>query len=104
MKKPLMIAIKKSHIYDNDFPYSVQGLSRLKKLGHDPTKKEFCGCFTPMEILSLLRIGVIPTESSKYVVKWAIDRKRHGECHPIWFYFHPSEEFLKLKEKLQNES
>jgi len=104
MKKPLKIALLKSHIFDNDYPYSVQGIARLKKLGYDPTKKEFCGCFTPMEIISLLKLGVEPVPSNVYLVDYIKEKKAKGECSPTWFYFYPNDKFLELKERAQNEN
>lgn len=104
MKTPLKLALLEVHLFDNDFPYSIKGVAKLKKLGCDPNKKEYCGCLTAVQIIELLKLGIKLTESYKSSIKFYIERKREGNMYRSWIYFYPSEKFLKLKERVENEN
>jgi hypothetical protein len=104
LKTPLKLALLEVHNFDNDFPYSIEGIARLKKLGYDPTKKEYCGCITAVQILELLKLGVELVESYKNSIEYYKEQKREGNMYRTWVYFYPSAKFLKLKERVENEN
>lgn len=104
MKTPLRLALLEVHNFDNDFPYSIAAIKTLKKLGYDPMKKEYCGCLTAVQVLELLKLGVELTSSYKDYIEFYEEKKREGNMYRSWVYFYPSEKFLKLKERVENEN
>ena len=56
---------------------------------------EWCGCFTPAEIMELIGIGAVPAHSENML--YIKQSMRDGDCRPQWFYFFLSP---KLKEAL----
>lgn len=51
--------------------------------------KQWCGCFTPSEVLALIAAGVQITEHGQGQLEYIQARYRNGECSPSWFYFYP---------------
>lgn len=104
MKAPLRIALFQTHLFDNDYPYSIVGIKRLRQFGYDPMKKEYCGSITPVQILELVKLGVEITHDHDSNVEWFKKQKAKGNMYRTWVYFWPSDEYIKLKERVENES
>jgi hypothetical protein len=58
---------------------------------------EWTGCFTPIEVLELLELGVKPLNENIDYIK---SKVKAGICNPNWFYFEPNKKFLTLKKKV----
>ena len=104
MKAPLRIALFQTHLYDDNSPYSIAGIKKLRQFGYDPMKKEYCGSLTPVQILELVKLGVEITHNHDHYVTWYKAQKSVGNMYRTWVYFWPSDEYIKLKERVENES
>jgi hypothetical protein len=104
MKAPLRIALFQTHLFDDDYPYSIAGIKKLRQFGYDPMKKEYTGCLTPIQILELVKLGVEITHNHDQNVEWFKKQKAEGNMYRTWVYFWPSDEYIKLKERVENES
>lgn len=59
--------------------------------------KEWCGAFTPSEIIALIELGVEPA-NYQHMVDYATERLKKGDNSPMWFYFYPNDKFIEYKE------
>ena len=66
------------------------------------SKTGYHGYLTSCEIIELLNLPVYPHHSR--TKEWKIEQKKKGISNPTWFYFQPNNHFLKLKERIMNES
>lgn len=62
-------------------------LERAKRKIQHYGGREYGGCFTPSEILSLVENGVHVAEYWKKRVEHVKELKKKGDSEPMWFYF-----------------
>jgi len=106
MKKNLKSALWKVKPFLLDVTFNKNALKIMRKLekDFDPNRTEYSGYLTPMEILSLMKLGVSVNDGSKWTIEYATAKKKKGECNPQWFYFYGNKDFKKLYDRVKNET
>jgi hypothetical protein len=59
--------------------------SALHKMRRFADTVEWCGCFTPAEIVAIVEFGATPANSQN--MDYIRQKVKEGDCKPQWFYF-----------------
>jgi hypothetical protein len=61
----------------------IRALHKIKRFDKDV----WCGYLTPSEILTLVDNGIQVQDHDEWMINYAKEKKKKGECHQTWFYF-----------------